>query len=510
MMSPAKWLGKKPTKLDQCRTGVTEVTSKMLTIDWKPTKANGPLYKQIADYIRKKIGNGEWPVGSRIPSERALAQAFGVNRSTVVTALAELTAEGLLMGNSGSGTRVINNTWTLMASGSPPDWDSYVKAGIHQPNLPTIQEINQAEFLPGIVRLGTGEPSFELYPGEKMQRILHNVSAKVDSLGYLEPKGLLYLREQICSLVKKRGINASPASILIVSGALQALQLISVGILQRGSTVLMEKPSYLQSLHVFQSAGMQLVGLPMDEQGLMMSALLHCTRQQRGTILYTIPSFHNPTGIVMTAQRRHQLLSLCEKEQLPIIEDDVYRDLWLDETAPPPLKADDKNGLVLYLGSMSKSLSPGLRIGWLIGPEPVVNRLADLKMQMDYGASSLSQWAVAEFLTSGLYEEHLQDARESLRKRRETALAALNSCMSGLAEWRTPAGGFYIWLKLIHPVSMRELFETALRQGILLNPGNLYDKGDQQHIRLSYSYASLKDLEKGIKKLAQIVNECKK
>jgi GntR family transcriptional regulator of abcA and norABC len=221
-------------------------------------------------------------------------------------------------------------------------------------------------------------------------------------------------------------------------------------------------------------------------------------------MLYTIPSFHNPTGILMTAQRRQELLKVCEAERLPIVEDDVYRELWLDTPAPPPLKAADKSGLVLYLGSMSKSLSPGLRIGWLIGPEPVIERLADIKMQTDYGSSSLSQWAAAEWLASGRYQEHIAWVREQLKKRREAAIQALDAHYSDMAEWSMPAGGFYIWLRFTVGMPIRKLFERALEAGILINPGSVYDQGAAQYLRLSYSYASPDELQSGLARLAEI------
>lgn len=255
----------------------------MIELDWKPVKSSPiPLYIQIKDFIKEKIETGEWTVGTKIPPQRTLARALGVNRSTVVAAVEELIAEGLLEGKSGSGTKVINNTWSLMTSAPPPDWNSYVQAGIHQPNLPTIQEINKAEFDPNIIRLGTGELSPDLFPREMMKQIINRVSDRIDSLGYEEPKGLLFLREQLSKYLKTNGIEASPSSILIVSGALQALQLISIALLKRGSTIFLEKPSYLYSLHVFQSAGMRLFGLPLDENGVLTKTI---TQQKSGKML---------------------------------------------------------------------------------------------------------------------------------------------------------------------------------------------------------------------------------
>ncbi|MED4727403.1 PLP-dependent aminotransferase family protein [Aneurinibacillus migulanus] len=478
----------------------------MADLQWKPNSSPSiPLHKQIEEYIKEKILNGEWTVGTKIPSQRALAAAFGVNRSTVVTALDELTALGFIEGKSGGGTRVINNTWSLLTSTPPPDWNTYVKAGIHQPNLPTIQEINRAEFVPGVIRLGTGELSPELLPTDKMETIFRNLSQRAMPLGYEGPKGNLYLRQQISTYVKSLGIDCSPSSILVVSGALQALQLISIGLLHRGSTILLEKPSYLYSVHVFQSSGMKLFGVPLDEQGIQTSLIAQFKKQHNGALLYTIPSFHNPTGTLMSEKRRTQLMKVCENESLPIIEDDVYRDLWLDAPPPKPLKAFDKNGIVLYLGSMSKTVSPGLRIGWVIGPEPVIDRLADIKMQTDYGSSSLSQWAAAEWFSSGLYEEHIESVREQLKIRRETAIQALEKHIGDIATWTAPTGGFYIWVRLLPTISIRKLFEKALAEGILLNPGNIYDLHANQYLRLSYAYASLTDLTSGIEKLSILI-----
>lgn len=480
-------------------------------INWKPDKtAATPLYMQIKDYIQTKIENGEWTVGTRIPSQRQLAEIFEVNRSTIVLAFDELMADGLIEGKSGKGTKVKNNLWSLFSSTPPTDWNSIIKKGIHQPNLPTIQDIHKVEPLSNIIRLGTGEPSPEMFPQEMMAEILHRLPSKIQSLGYLEEKGLLPLREQLSIYLKSFGIEASPSSILIVSGALQALQLISLGLLKRGSTIFLERPSYLTSLNQFQSAGIQLHSLPVDSAGFDTQYIKQNKKREDASLIYTNPTFHNPTGYVMSLENRKKLLQICENIQLPIIEDDVYRELWLDTKPPQPIKAMDKNGTVLYLGSFSKALSPGLRIGWVVGPEPVIDRLADIKMQTDYGASSLSQWAAEEWLSSGLYGLHLEQMRTSLRIRRDATLKVLEEKFTGIAEWQKPSGGFYIWLRLPSTVSLRELFDITLKEGILLNPGTLYDPNALHHLRLSYAYASLEQLVNGLEKLAEVIRKLMK
>ncbi|MCU5081257.1 efflux pump transcription regulator NorG [Bacillus cereus] len=467
-----------------------------------------PKYQQIIDYMKEKIENGEWPIGSKIPSQRQLAKLFHVNRSTVITALDELMADGLIQGQIGAGTIVTNNTWSLLATNPPPDWSEYVKAGIHKPSKLMVREINEAEANKTLIHLSKGELAPHLFPLETMQSIIKKVSEELDYFGYEEQKGFYPLREAISQYVRSFGIHASPGSILIVSGALQALQLISIGLLHRKSTVLLEQPSYLYSLHVFQSANINLSGISMDHHGILPNDLLKRIKySQKNNILYSIPCFQNPTGILMSKERRKEILKICEKEQLPIIEDDIYRELWLDESPPAPLKSMDKHGHVLYIGSLSKTLSPGLRIGWIIGPEPVIDRLSDIKMQTDYGSSSLSQRVAAEWINQGFYEAHVANVRMHLKERRQIMIRALNKYCADIASWDIPSGGFFIWLKVVHNIPMKKLFSEALSKGILLNPGRIYEEESDQYIRLSYGYATPEQMTNGIKLLSELIRK---
>ncbi|AHC44322.1 MULTISPECIES: PLP-dependent aminotransferase family protein [Bacillus] len=466
-----------------------------------------PKYIQIIQFIKEKIGNGEWPIGSKIPSQRTLAKHFEVNRSTVITALEELTADGLIEGRMGKGTVVTNNTWTLLAKNSAPDWDQYVTSGIQQPSQKIVQEINKSESNSDLIQLSKGELSHEIFPLAVMKEIMGKVSQNIEAFGYEEPKGYLPLREALSGYLRTIGIQASPSSILIVSGALQALQLISMGLLQRGSTVYLDQPSYLYSLHVFQSAGMKLTGVPMDHDGILPEHIRMARGERGRAILYTNPCFQNPTGILMSKKRREEILAASENTQLPIIEDDIYRELWIDEIPPDPIKTIDKNGHVLYIGSLSKTLSPGLRIGWIVGPEPVIERLSDIKMQTDYGSSSLSQRVAAEWFISGEYQQHLEQVRSQLKVRRELALSVLETHLKDVATWNIPKGGFFVWVKILPSISMKLLYTKALSKGILLNLGRIYAEEKGNYIRLSYAYASLEDLQKGIYELGLMIKE---
>ncbi|MEH7442195.1 PLP-dependent aminotransferase family protein [Bacillus sp. JJ1122] len=466
-----------------------------------------PKYQMIINFIKDQIMNGTWPVGSKLPSQRELAKQFAVNRSTVVTALDELTAEGLVEGKLGAGTIVVNNTWSLMRSNVPVNWNEQVHFGSHQASLGTVQAINLAESDESMIQLSKGELSKDLFPLEEMKEVISKVGKELMPFGYEDPKGNPALREAISNYLKPKGIEAPPSSILVVSGALQALHLISIGLLQKESTIFLENPSYIYSLSTFQSAGMKLQGIPMDQDGVV-PHLIEASRDHRKSVLYCHPTFHNPTGALMGDARRQELIQVAEKVQLPIIEDDVYGDLWLDSPPPPPIKSYDKHGNVLYIGSLSKSLNPGLRIGWIAGPQGVIDRLADLKMQTDYGSSSLSQKIAAEWLSSGKYDLHLVNVRKQLRERRDAVLAAVETHLGRYADWDAPKGGFFIWIKMNPEISLADLYRKAFAKGVLINPGRIYATKNLQHFRLSFANAPVADIVKGIGILESIIEDC--
>lgn len=477
-------------------------------IKWHPQKNSKlPLYQQIINFICDKITCGEWTVGTRLPTQRQMAESFNVNRSTIVTAMEELASYGIITGSRRSGTEIISNTWSLILSKSL-DWGKYVDSGTFKANKRIIQMINRLEFEPGMSRLSTGEVDPRLFPSEMWNKILLKLSKKNITFNYLEAAGLLSLRCSIARHLQKQGIIVSPANILITSGSLQALQLISVCLLKSSSIVYAEAPSYLQSLQVFQSSGIALKGISMDKNGIefwKLPALSKNINQENISFLYTIPTNHNPTGITMSAKRRRDLIDFCANSQLPIIEDAAYQELYLDGQVPQPLKALDKNGIVIYIGTASKTLAPGLRIGWLIAPEPVIQRLSDVKMQMDYGTSSISQFIFAEFLDSGLYDEHLAELKKHLIMRRNNALSVLQKYFHDIAFWNVPSGGFYIWLTFRKKLPWEKLFLTAVQEKILLNPGNIYDFCSNNSLRISYSYLNCAEFEHAAEKLSHII-----
>lgn len=476
-----------------------------IQIDWKPNKnLDTPVYRQIVQYICDKVASGAWSIGTRLPSQRSLATSFAVNRSTISTAIDELTSYGIISGKSGAGTQIVSNTWSLMLP-TAPNWKKLISAGYLQENNRRLQQINRLEFDPEMIRLGTGELDPRLFPQKMWTEIMQKLSTEITSLGYAEPLGILELREAIARHMQKLGVDASPQNILITSGALQGLQLIASCMLKDGSTVFTEAPTYLKSLQMFQSVGLNLDGIPMDHDGLEYWQIEKELKKSDTSILYTIPTNQNPTGITMSNLRRKELIEFCTKNRLPIIEDGVYQELCFDNEQILPLKAIDDNGMVMYIGSASKTLAPGLRIGWVIAAEPIIQRLGDAKMQMDYGASSLSQLVFTEFLNSGKYDQYLVDLKRILKKRRDNALETLNKYFKNIATWDEPVGGFYIWLTFNDGVEVDNLVDRAIEENILLNPGDIYDFKRNRSLRLSFAYVTCGEFEKAINTLINLI-----
>ncbi|MFB7155861.1 PLP-dependent aminotransferase family protein [Lysinibacillus sp. NPDC056232] len=471
-------------------------------MNWQPNRQGEmTLQQQIVTWITEHIERGDWVAGTKLPTQRQLALQFGVNRSTVQQALEELKAAGILESKVGSGIYVAPNSWYSLITQTQPNWQTYIDTSLHKPNYHTIQLINEYEQRDDIIRLGTGELAPTLLPTAEIEASLKELSLQPKALGYSSPQGSDGLREAICEYVEKRGIHAKPQNVCIVSGALQALQLIAVGLLEQGSIVFQEQTSYLNSVHPFQSVGMQMLSIHRDEQ---LVQTLAQRKRKRQAVFYAVPTLNNPTGGVWTTLEKKQLYEACKASRIPIIEDDVYHEL-LFEAATPPIKSMDESGQVLYIGSVSKTLSPGLRIGWLIGPTTVIERLADIKMQTDYGSSAISQEIVLHWLQSGKYEKHIKSLRKELLLRANFVEGILQENFTGIASWEKPKGGFYIWLKFHEPIVDKELFTKLLHRQVLINPGYIYDPQDTQHIRLSYAYASYEELEIGLKILYECV-----
>lgn len=373
----------------------------------KPDRLSSqPLYQQIADDIERRISYGEFPPGSLLPSERKLAEQLGVNRSTVILAYAELRSLGIIESRTGSGTRVSKYKWGAMPKHTP-NWHRYVEGGSFLPNLPFLRRIREAlQKDKALIDFASGELGADLSPVKEINTLLDE-NHYTGYLGYDNPQGFVPLRETVVSYLKQyRGIQTTESSILITSGSQQSLYLITQCLLTPGDAVAIEDPSYCYSLPMFQSAGLRLFRLPVDSKGIRPEDVRSLYKKHRIKMVFINPNYQNPTGVVLDAKRRTELLDLASELGLPIVEDDPFSLTSYDGTPPTPLKSMDAIGSVLYIGSFSKMAASGLRVGWMVAPHSVVERLADARQQMDFGLSVVPQQVAAQFLKSKYIRPH--------------------------------------------------------------------------------------------------------
>lgn len=474
---------------------------------WKPDRSSKKaLYEQIADHIEQRISYGEFPPGSFLPSERKLAEQFEVNRSTIISAFAELRSLGIIESRSGSGTQVSASKWGATPKHTP-NWSRFVEGGSFLPNLPFLRRIREAlAHNPSLIDFASGELSGDLAPTDEIATLM-STNLYTSYLGYANPQGSTPLREALVAYLSNyRGIRTTESSILITSGSQQSLFLITQCLLSPGDAVAIEDPSYCYSLPMFQSAGLRLFRLPVDNQGIEPEDIRTLYKKHRIKMVFLNPTYQNPTGAVLSVERRKRLLDIISELGLPVVEDDPYSLTSFEGVPPVPLKAMDTMGSILYIGSFSKIAASGLRIGWMVAPRSIVERLADARQQMDFGLSIIPQQVAGQFLQSSYLDPHLERLRIQLQFKRDLLIEALEKELPGLIEYVAPQGGLHFWCKLIPNISDAKLLEESIKKGIVFVPGSVYGS-DSGYVRFTFARTKVEDIKPGIARFAMAVRE---
>lgn len=471
-------------------------------MNWKPNRNDKmPLYRQIAKYIEDQIAEGSFPPDKPLPSERTLAKELEVNRSTVVTAYDELEANGIIVRETGRGTMISNDIWRITKK-RIPSWNRYIESGSFLPNLPVAQRIRLETEESNLINFASGELSEDLIPIGFFREILSNVTFQ-GGLGYDHPQGNATLRETIVNHVKNyRNIETNAASILITSGAQQALHLVTQCLLKPGDAVALEDPSYSFSLPIFKSAGLKVHLLPVDNDGIRPDDLLSLYKKHKIRMIFLNPIFHNPTGTLMHENRRKKVLEISSEYRIPVIEDDPYSLSSFSGKEIKTLKSMDTNGNVLYISSLSKIVASGLRIGWIIGPKPVIERLADAKQQVDFGHGTFTQWMANEFIRSSYFETHISFLRDQLRKRRDQMVQSLKYYLEDEVDFYIPEGGIHLWCQINKEVNEIQLLEESIKKGVIYVPGSILGS-KKGYARFTFAREKEEVIEEGIKRFAQ-------
>jgi 2-aminoadipate transaminase len=397
--------------------------------------------------------------------------------------------------------------------------DPYADRYAHRTRGMTASEIRALFAVvsrPEVVSLAGGMPYLSALPldavGSMMGDLVSHRGAA--ALQYGPGQGDLRLRERICDVMALEGIRgASPDDVVVTVGSQQALDIVSRVFLDPGDVVLAEGPSYVGALGTFAAAEAEVVHLPMDSHGLVPAVLAEMLERlsragRRAKFLYTVPNFHNPAGVTLSVDRRPEILALAERYDLLVLEDNPYGLLGFDGETLPALRSMSA-ARVIYLGSFSKTFAPGLRVGWVLAPHAVREKLVLASEAQVLCPPTYSQFAVAEYLDTQPWLEQVKVFRELYRERRDALLAALTALMPAGCTWTEPGGGFYVWLTLPEGLDAKVMQPRAVHARVAYVPGiGFYADGSgQRELRLSYCYPEPDRIREGVRRLAGVVEQ---
>jgi GntR family transcriptional regulator/MocR family aminotransferase len=471
-----------------------------------------PLYAQIAIQVREMIGRGALKLGDRLPANRELARALGVNRNTVTTAYEELMAEGLIGSHVGRGTFVSAvparraTPEDERAMPSPMPWNALLPGERHDR---WMSGLDGAQSRKDVISLAYALPPAELFPLDDFRRSVDRALRKEGRvlLQLGASHGYDSLLEYLAAQMALSGIYVQPDEILITNGCQQSLDLIHRILVRPGDEVAIENPTYPGAISVFCGNGSKYVSIPVNERGMDLDVLEDILKQRRPRLIYTVPSFHNPTGVTMDLASRRRLVEMAARYRVPIVEDDIYSELRYEGTALPPLKALDRYGLVIYINSFSKVGFPGLRVGWVVAPRIVISHLNAAKQRCDLHASLIAQAAICDFTRRGMLAKHINRSKKAYAQRRDAMIQSLERHFPEEASWSKPEGGMAIWVKLPEALNASQILPQAGEQGVVFSPGEYFYACSPQPatMRLGFTMAGPAQIEEAIKRLGSVI-----
>lgn len=376
-----------------------------------------------------------------------------------------------------------------------------------------IREILKLTQKPDIISFGGGLPSAESFPVEDLKKISEELFSQegASMLQYGTTEGFDPLRDHLAHWLSGKGMKVQKENVLIISGSQQGIDLISKAMIDPGDYVVIESPSYLSAFQIFNTYQAKYLPIVSDGEGMVVSELETILSQGevKPKLIYTVPTFQNPRGTTMSLERRKQLVALANKYNLVIVEDDPYGALRYEGEELPSLKALDTEGRVVYLGSFSKTVAPGLRVGYAIADPEVLSKMIIGKQGTDVHSSNLSQQMIYRFLTSGNFETHLAKICSSYKEKRDVMLKAMEDHFPAEVKWDRPEGGLFIWCELPEGYKSTELLELAVAEKVAFIPGAPFyvDKSGENTFRLNFSNASFQGIEKGISTMGRVIRE---
>ncbi len=477
-----------------------------------------PLYQQVVDHICDLIKSGGLPEGFTLPPERKLADALGVNRSTILTAYRELKGRGLVDAHVGRGT-VVHAPQVEPVNAERSDsrelpWRQLFRNRRARTYDPMVRDLLELTERSDSISLSIGLPAPELIPVDTLRQISDELMSSVGAplMLHSPTEGLTGLRETLAQRLSMRGIRCAVSNLMVVSGSQQGLDLVARTLIDPGDVVIVEEPTYLGALPAFRAAEARLVGVPVDHNGMRTDMLEDLLLRLRPKLIYTLPTYQNPSGAVLSLERRQHLLELANRYGVAILEDDPYSELRYRGPVLPSLKALDSTGSVIYLSTFSKTMFPGLRVGFVVAPSEVTRQLALEKQSIDLHSNTFGQWLIDRFISEGHYDQHLENQRHAYNERRKTMIDAMADAVDLGVTWNDVDGGYYLWCQLPANIERSLLFGRAAEHGVTYLPGSacFIDEAPQSYARLNFSFPRPELIRKGIDRFLDAIRESRR
>jgi GntR family transcriptional regulator / MocR family aminotransferase len=467
------------------------------------------IFQQLANQLIQLIQDGTLQTGERLPSTRQMGELLNLHRKTIVSIYDELIAQGWLETIIGSGTFVtktlpIHQNQGFIALESPEKKSKNQPILLHEKPFLSIPALSASSTL---LRLDDGFPDVRLAPMEELSRAFRRyltTGNPYTRLGYTDPKGSPRLRNFLVEyLNNSRGLRVSTENILITRGTMNAVFLASQLLLKQGDNVIVGETNWSGANMNFQNCGANLLTVPIDDFGMVVDAVEEICLKKQIRLLFITSHHHYPTTATLRADRRLKLLQLSEKHNFMILEDDYDYDFHYQSSPHLPLASADRQGMVLYMGSFSKSIAPALRIGYLVAPEEIIERLAQLRRIIDRQGDSMLEYGLSELLEEGIIKRHLRKSLKNYRQRRDIFCEALSTELKDKIDFNIPEGGMAVWAKFSAGINLPKLSESLLKDGLSISTGRSYrfDNQSFNEIRLGFASSTEDELSKSVEVL---------
>lgn len=467
-----------------------------------------PLYIQLSDKIAEMIDNGILLADLKLPSIRRMSSLLNVNSVTIVSCYKQLEIDGYVHSRPGSGTYV--------AAVLPDRSGNFSDSNVILDELYQSDDLNlinngHIKINEDTINFASATPQSNLFPVENFKLVLNEVLDRDlgNAFDYQDSQGFYPLRSSVCSLLEKRKIACSEGNVQIISGAQQGIDIIAKALLRQGDYVITESPTYTGAIAVFKSRGAEIADVPLSNDGLNLNILEYNLKKYKPKLIYTIPSFQNPTGISYSNEKRQEILALAERYNAYIIEDDYVSGLDFENMSFTPIKSLDKSDRVIFLKSFSKIFMPGLRLGFMIVPPSLKGYVIEAKHATDISTSGLIQRAFDLYIRKGMWDEHFKIMFDIYRERYNKTVKALDMYLPRNVQFHKPGGGLNIWLDIPSNCLVGSLLKAASAENIVFAPGRIFYSSTPtklNNIRLSFAAVHTDEIERGIKKLCELIS----